>query len=225
MLFAVVCCAQTPYGSVVGRVVDTAQGRVVGSAVKAVNLSTGVETAATTNSEGNYIVPNLVPGLYRVEVQKEGFKRFTREPIDVRAGDRLTLDVELEVGQITQSIVVTSEAPLLQSTTSTIGQTIDHRRLMDLPSPSNSVIFQIALTPGVTPLVAPSGNYAPDREGDSGSFAVSGAPSGTNQVMIDGNPTDIRGSITLHAIPEVIEEVQVQPRPSTPRWGAPWAPS
>jgi hypothetical protein len=212
-LFGVVCFAQMPYGSIVGRIVDKEQGRIPGAAVKAVNLSTQVVTTTRSNTEGNYIVPNLVPGTYRVEIEKDGFKRFSREPIEVRVSDRLTLDVELEIGPVSQSVTVTSEAPLLQSTTATIGQTIDHRRLMDLPSPSSSVIFQIALTPGVTSLVAPGGNFAPDREGDSNQFAVSGAGTGTNQIMIDGNPTDIKGSITLHAIPEVVEEVQVQTTP------------
>ncbi len=213
LLLAVVSFAQMPYGSVVGRIIDKEQARVPGASVKAVNLSTQVVSATKSNNEGNYIVPNLVPGPYRVEIEKDGFKRFTREPVEVRVSDRLTLDVELEIGQVTQSVVVTSEAPLLQSTTATIGQNIDHQRLMDLPSPSNSVIFQIALTPGVTPLVAPGGNYAPDREGDSNQFAVSGTGTGSNQIMVDGNPTDIKGSITLHAIPEVVEEVQVQTTP------------
>lgn len=85
-LSAVVCFAQMPYGSIVGRVVDKEQGRIPGAGVKAVNLSTQVVTTTRSNTEGNYIVPNLVPGTYRVEIEKDGFKRFTREPIEVQIG-------------------------------------------------------------------------------------------------------------------------------------------
>jgi len=210
LLFAAVAVAQTPYGSIVGRVVDRGQALVAGAGIRAVNLSTQVATAASSNNEGNYIVPNLLPGQYRVEVEKPGFKRFTREPVDVRLGDRLTLDVALEIGEMTQSITITSEVPLLESTTATVGQVIDHRRLTDLPVPSSSVIFQLALTPGIVPLGAPSGNWSPDTEGNTDDFAVSGAGGSTNLVSIDGNPNDNRGCITIHPIPEMVEEVRVQ---------------
>jgi len=207
------CLAQDTRGTVLGRITDPSGASVTGAEIRLVNTATGVASTANTNEAGNFIVPNLLPGPYTANVERAGFKRFVRQGIEVRSGERLTLDVTLEIGAVTDAITVTSEAPLLESSTATVGQIIDHRRLTDLPSPSASVIFQVALTPGVTPLVAPGGNFAPDREGDSNQFAVSGAPSGTNQVMIDGNPTDIRGSITLHAIPEVVEEVQVQTTP------------
>lgn len=205
--------AQESRGTILGRITDPTGSVVPEAEVRFTNTATGVVSTAKTNDAGNFIVPNLLPGPYIANVERTGFKRFVREAIEVRGGERLTLDVTLEVGAVSDSVTVTSEAPLLESTTATVGQIIDNRRLTDLPSPSASVIFQVALTPGVTPLVAPGGNFAPDREGDSNQFAVSGAPSGSNQVMIDGNPTDIRGTITLHAIPEVVEEVQVQTTP------------
>jgi hypothetical protein len=207
------CLAQDPRGSILGRITDPSGAVITGAEIRAVNKETGVATTARANDAGNYILPNLLPGSYNATVERPGFKRFVREGIEVRVGEKLTLDVALDVGAVTESVTVTSQAPLLESTSASIGQVVDHQRLVDLPSPSSSVIFQIALTPGVTSLVAPGGNFAPDREGDSNQFAVSGAPSGSNMVMIDGNPTDIKGSITLHAIPEVVEEVQVQTTP------------
>ncbi|MFN7932415.1 MAG: TonB-dependent receptor [Bryobacteraceae bacterium] len=212
-LFAVILQSQDSRGTILGRITDPTNSVMAGAEVRLTNTATGVIHTGRTNDAGNFIVPNLLPGPYTATIERTGFKRFVREGIEVRGGERLTLDVTLEVGAVSDSITVTSEAPLLESTTATVGQIIDNRRLTDLPSPSASVIYQVALTPGVTPLVAPGGNFAPDREGDSNQFAVSGAPSGTNQVMIDGNPTDIKGSITLHAIPEVVEEVQVQTTP------------
>ncbi|MBL8173349.1 MAG: TonB-dependent receptor [Bryobacterales bacterium] len=212
-VFTILVFAQDPRGTLLGRISDPTGSVIVDAEVRLTNTATGVVSTAKTNDAGNFTVPNLLPGPYIANVERTGFKRFVRQGIEVRGGERLTLDITLEVGAVSDSITVTSEAPLLESTTATVGQIIDNRRLTDLPSPSASVIFQVALTPGVTPLVSPSGNFAPDREGDSNQFAVSGAPSGSNQVMIDGNPTDIRGTITLHAIPEVVEEVQVQTTP------------
>jgi hypothetical protein len=202
--------AQSPYGSLVGRVVDRQSANVAGAVVRALNLNTQVTTTASSNADGNYLLTTLTPGAYRVEIEKAGFRRFTREPVEVSAGERLTLDVALEIGAVTESITVVSEAPLLESTTASVGQVVDHRTVTDLPSPSSSVIFQIAMAPGIAPLSSPSGNWSPDTEGNTSSFAVSGAGSGSNSVMMDGNPMDNRGSITFHAIPEMVEEVRVQ---------------
>ena len=179
IILSIQVLAQDSRGTVLGRIIDPTGSVVPDAEVRFTNTATGVVNTAKTNEAGNVIVPNLLPGPYVANVERTGFKRFVRQGMEVRGGERLTLDITLEVGAVSDSITVTSEAPLLESTTATVGQIIDNRRLTDLPSPSASVIFQVALTPGVTPLVAPGGNFAPDREGDSNQFAVSlppGAP-------------------------------------------------
>lgn len=209
------CCpmlmlAQAPYGSIVGRVLDSAEARVPEARVLATNLATSVQTEARTNAEGNYELRTLVPGLYRVGVEMKGFKRLEREPIEVRVGDVLTLDVTLELGEITERVTVTSEAPLLESSTASLGQVVDSRRVHDLPRSGASVIYLMQLTPGVVGPAAPTSFWTPNNFGRTSSLAVSGSRPGQTLYAIDGNPINNITSTTLSPFPEMIQEVRVQ---------------
>lgn len=83
--------AQNPYGRITGRVTDAAGAVAPGATVRAVNVETNVAVTTTTNNEGNYELPNLNPGRYRLVVELAGFKRYERGPFELRVGDVLTL--------------------------------------------------------------------------------------------------------------------------------------
>jgi hypothetical protein len=85
---------------------DSTGGGIPGAHVKAVNTATGVELAAVSNESGNYTLPYLLAGAYRIEAQATGFKRSVRDNIELRINDRVELNIELEVGQATESIEV-----------------------------------------------------------------------------------------------------------------------
>src|SRR5512132_2477668 len=116
LLCGTLCLAQDPRGAIVGRVTDPSGAVMAGAEVRAVNTETGVATATRTNDAGNFILPNLLPGTYTASIERAGFKRFVREGIEVRVGERLTLDVALDVGAVTESVTVSSQAPLLETT-------------------------------------------------------------------------------------------------------------
>src|SRR3954465_13241151 len=97
---------QETRGAILGRVSDSTGGAIPGAQVKAVNTATGVELSAVTNDSGNYTLPYLLTGTYRVEAQAKGFKRSVREGIELRINDRVDLNFELEVGQTTETIEV-----------------------------------------------------------------------------------------------------------------------
>jgi len=157
--------SQTPDGQITGRISDTAGARIPKAAVTAVNVATGVKTATVTNEEGNYRLRNLIPGVYRLEAEAPGFKRFVRQPIEVRVGDILTIDVGLELGAVTESITVTAEAPLLEAASSSLGKVVDNRRIMDLPVPGGSVFYLMQMTPGVISTASPTNLYNANEMG------------------------------------------------------------
>src|SRR5262245_23965722 len=121
LLLSAVCAAQDPRGAVVGQVSDSSGGAVPGASVRAVNNETNVATSAVTNAQGNYELLYLLPGVYNLAVEHAGFKGSSQPGITVRIGDRIRIDVRLEVGSITESVQVTAQAPVLESTTATVG--------------------------------------------------------------------------------------------------------
>ncbi|HWB99295.1 MAG TPA: carboxypeptidase-like regulatory domain-containing protein, partial [Bryobacteraceae bacterium] len=201
---------QTPTGHIKGRVTDKAQAVVPGARVEAVNTATNVTTRVESNLEGNYEVPNLIPGIYRLEIRKDGFKQYVREPIQVRVGDVLTIDASLDVGDVAESIVVNAESPMLQAATAGLDQVIDTRRIEDLPAPGNSVIYLLQTAPAITVTTAPTNLWPPDAVGSAGGTAVAGTVA-TSQYSMDGIPMMSRnGTFTVNPQPEMVQEFAVQ---------------
>src|SRR4051794_21219216 len=100
--------AQDARGTILGRVTDPTGAIVAGAKVDAVNADTGVHSATTSNSAGDYILPYLLPGSWNLTVENAGFKSATRQGIDLRDGARVSTDIRLEVGDTTQRVEVTA---------------------------------------------------------------------------------------------------------------------
>ena len=105
--------AQTTFGSIVGTVTDPTGAGVAGTPVNLTNLGTGAKQTQNTNTQGLYQFVNLTPGNYSVEVSKTGFKRFLRSPVTVQTETTTPINVSLQVGEVTQTVEVTSQTPLL----------------------------------------------------------------------------------------------------------------
>src|SRR3954453_23008305 len=136
---------QETRGAIQGRVLDSTGGAIPGAQVKAVNTATGVELSAATNESGNCTLPYLLAGTYRIQAQAKGFKRSVRDVIELRINDRVDLNFELEVGQTSESIEVTADAPLLDTASSSLGQVVDQRRITELPTFGGSVMSLVQL--------------------------------------------------------------------------------
>src|ERR1051326_9230698 len=103
-----------------------ASGSVVPFArITATQTEMNTHVSAVSNASGNYELPYLVPGPYLVTVTANGFKRYTRGPVEVRVGDAVTLDMQLEVGAVTESVEVRAEAPLLETSSASVAQVMD----------------------------------------------------------------------------------------------------
>src|SRR5262245_53196330 len=130
---AAIGLAQEFRGSITGRVVDNNGAAVANAAVNITNTATNVSSSATTNESGDYSALYLIPGSYSITIEAAGFKKSTRQNIEVRVGDKLQIDLQLQVGNVSDTVNVTADAPMLETNSATAGQVIDRRRISELP--------------------------------------------------------------------------------------------
>jgi predicted amidohydrolase len=183
LLFLGIAVAQDPRGSIIGRVTDSSNSAIPNVEVRATNSSTSVSAAARTNQAGNYSIPFLTPGLYTVTAELTGFKKYSRENIHLRVSETVELNLSLEVGQITESIDVKAETPLLDTASATLGQVVDERRILDLPTSGGNPVELAFLTPGVIT----NRSMIPMKAAFNGTaVSADGSPAFTNEFQLDG---------------------------------------
>src|SRR5262245_24922114 len=125
--------AQESRGAISGRVTDASGGVLPGAGVTAVNLETNSTTAVVANATGQYALLYLNPGLYRVTVEIQGFRKAAADNLTVRVGDKLNLDFRLEPQAATEEIEVVATPALLESGSATTGQVIDSKLISEIP--------------------------------------------------------------------------------------------
>lgn len=199
--------AQEYRGSLSGRVVDPGGGVVPGALVTVMNTATNVRLTTETNGQGNYTISLLQPGSYSLRVERAGFKAFERSPIEVRINQVVQVDAELAIGSTTETVNVQAETPLLDMGSASVGQTIDSRRLQELPIQQGVAWHMIGLSAGV---VKTGTNMLDENpyDGTPTSYAVHGAPANSNLITIDGATTG-RGSSNFTPPQDAIGEMRV----------------
>jgi hypothetical protein len=206
--------AQDPYGRITGRVVDSAAAVVPGVNIRVTNTETSVPTIAISDSAGNYEARNLVPGLYMIVAESKGFKRYQRGPVEVRVSDVLTIDIALQLGDVNESVTVTTEAPLVEGASGSLSQVVDQHRLEDLPMPSSAAMYLTQLIPGVTQTTPPSGNWQINQAGNMSNFGTYGTATQTSEYTLNGVPNMRQyGMINFQPMPEILQEFRVETAP------------
>ncbi len=205
--------AQEYRATLLGLVSDPSGAAVSGARVMATNLASGVTVRSESNQTGNYLIPFLLPGSYRLEVEKAGFKSFERAPLELRVNDRVRLDVPLEIGEVTERVTVTAEAPLVEASTASRGQIIENRKITDLPIGGKNPFMLMGLSAGVQ--FAGSLQYArPFDVGSSSDVSINGGRRGINEFQIDGvsDNVGIGARPTVAYVPpvEATQEFKVQ---------------
>ena len=171
--------AQSPDGNINGLVSDPSSAVVVGAEVVAVNDVTGVQYTTRTNGEGIYVLPNLPPGPYRVQVSKIGFKTLIKPDIVLNVQDSLSINFTLLVGAFHEIVTVQGGAPLVNTENATVSTVVDRQFAENLPMNGRSFQTLIELTPGV--VIVPGDNGL-----DSGQFSINGQRPSSNYWMVDG---------------------------------------
>jgi hypothetical protein len=201
--------AQEFRGTLTGRVVDAQSAAVPGAKIVAVLVATGAQSATGSGPDGLFTIPFLSPGMYRVEAEVPGFKKYIRENLQVDAGDRVGIDIQLQIGQQTESITVSADAPLLDTTTATAGQVINSAQVENMPMNGRTPLVLAQLAFGVVPNSDPKFNRPFDNAGPSG-FSMGGAPAQTNELLVDGAPDttwDLR--VSYNPPVDAVQEVRV----------------
>jgi len=202
--------AQDARSSILGRVIDPTGAVVVGAIVEATNADTGVRATAPTNASGDFLLPFLIPGPYSIKVEAPGFKRWTRSGIQARVDDRLTIDVAMEIGQQTETVRVTAESPLLDTSTGSMGQVIDSRRVLELPLIAGNVTVMANMSPGVIFMPTFPKDVRPFDTGSGSAIAGDGTRIGTAQFQVDGAMNNANTGFAYSPPPGVVQEVKVQ---------------
>src|SRR5215471_10689533 len=127
-----VLLAQT-FGEFTGTVTDASGAAVAGAAVKVSHAATNQVRQVVTNESGNFTVPFLAPGIYDINVEKEGFKSDTRKQIELQVGAVVRLNFTLEIGAVTQVLEVTGGAPLLETENAAVGTVVENNRIVEMP--------------------------------------------------------------------------------------------
>ncbi|MEK7403469.1 MAG: TonB-dependent receptor [Acidobacteriota bacterium] len=197
-------------GTILGRVTDQTNAVMVGARVEVTNTATGVRSASVTNESGDYLFPFLIPGPYTLMVESPGFKTFTRAGLNIRVNDRITIDVRMELGQAAESVQVVAETPILDTSTSSMGQVIDSKTILDLPLKDGMVIIMATFSPGVQFLPQRTGYTRPFDVGTPSQLSIDGTRTGSNEFMMDGAPNMQRNGVAYSPPPGVVEEFKVQ---------------
>src|SRR6201981_2479730 len=159
--------AQSPNGNINGLVSDTSRAAVVGAEIVAVNDVTGVQYTTKTNDEGIYVLPNLPPGPYRVQVSKIGFKTLIKPDVTLNVQDSLSINFTLLLGAFHEIVTVQGGAPLVNTESGSVSTVVDRNLVENLPLNGRSFNTLLQLTPGVVIAQSPS-SYTP------GQFSIAG---------------------------------------------------
>jgi len=194
LVIALPLVAQETRSTIQGRVLDPQSSVVAGARVTVVNIERNTAVRTTTNETGRYEASLLLPGQYRISVEASGFKKLVREGIALAVGTRLQVDLQLELGEVTESITVTGETPLLETRPSSSGGLVDSRSLMDLPVTSNNALLLVKLTVGIQ--TTGISTYIPLHGVGSGSdYGAYGLVRRGNDWTIDGAPNNRGASV------------------------------
>lgn len=179
----------TGTATLVGTVTDQSGARVAGAQVTVVNTATGFTSNTVTTPEGDYYVPYLIPGPYRLTIEAAGFKRYVRDGIVLRTNETPRIDVQLEVGAVTEAINVTGEAPLLETETAATGQILSGDTIVKIPVLQKYAFRILLYFPGTSNI---NGQHIVGQreramgytlDGVSGKEPVRGPVGATNQVV------------------------------------------
>ena len=195
-------------GTIHGVVSDPTAASVPNAAVTVVLDERGTTRTVSTDAQGSFVFPELPIGTYSVRVAASGFKTFLQSGIELTANANARVDAQLQVGESTQSVEVTSEAPLVDSRSSTVGTLIDQQRVTDLPINGRNIIGLAGILPGVADVSAPQ-TFTGDRSGPT--VSVSGSRQNENLFLFDGADFNavFRNTGLNYPPPDALQEVKV----------------
>ncbi len=210
--FSAPLCAQGVQGTLRGLVTDSSGAAVPNAGIEIKNTSTNVAVNTVSDSAGLYAAPYLNPGMYTVTAKANGFKTLIRENVELNVGDTLNVDVKLDVGTVTEQLVVTAESPILETAKADRGTLVDQQSVEELPLNGRNPFMLARIVAGVNY----NGASIYQRPFDNGAIAqwsINGGLSESNEFLLDGSPNNAEaGTNNLAYVPPVdaVQEFKIQ---------------
>ncbi len=208
LLFSAVSVkAQETTGTITGQVTDQSGAVVAGADLTLKHLRTGEERKTLSNEEGYYSLTLVPPGVYDLSVKATGFKEFINKEVELFVNDRKLLNVQLETGAVTETVTVTADAPIIQSSP-TVGDVVENRKIVEIPLNNRSFLQLLTLVPGVT-----SDDAAEQGIGGLAitSISIAGNRRNSTNYLVDGvGNVDVGSNITLLSTPTVQLDSRIQ---------------
>jgi hypothetical protein len=206
--------AQETRGRITGRVTDSSKATVPGATVTVTDATRGTTATAVSNEQGLFQVNYLLPGTYRLLVELTGFKKYSQENVIVQLGQTVDLPVALEVGALEESVSVTAETPVVNTSDASMGLVVDQARLASLPLIHGDPYKIMGLAPGL----AHSGSQRLDRPYEPThivGYAYDGTRSNRSDLLVDGVPSTATANanevIATYVPPsDLLQEFKVQ---------------
>ena len=209
--------AQVTTADLVGTIRDTSGGVVPGVTVALTNEATGVSRSATTSDGGTYIFTSLQPGRYKLTAEIQGFRKVERTGVELQVNQRAQIDLALELGLVSETVLIVGTAPLLETQSSVLGTVIEEKQVQDLPLSGRNFVQLATLAPGVSG--AGSGmrgtimsGTRPDDLRPGTELFVNGNRENSNNYLYDGIDNNTRLTLVTVMRPnvEAIKEFKVQ---------------
>lgn len=206
--------AQESRGTISGKVLDEGKSVIQGASVRITNVAMGTSISLVTNDNGFYQAPYLLPGTYQITVESKGFKKYIRDGIILRVNDNIEIEIALEVGDVGESVTITADAPVLDTTSGSLGQVIDARRVAELPIPHGDPFKLLGLAAGVSFSRDPRLDR-PFEPTHIVGYSIDGTRANRSDVTIDGVPstsTANAGEVIASFVPpqDLVQEFKVQ---------------
>jgi hypothetical protein len=202
--------AQGTGGRILGRVSDPTGALVAHVKVVATNEATGVSRAVETNESGDYVFPEVPVGVYTLSFELTGFRKNLRHGVTLELNQIITLNMVMQIGQAQEVVDVTSEAPLVDTTSTQLGAVVDDRTMVQLPLNSRDTYQFLQLQPGVMSTVGSSNSiiYGSDSPG---AVSVNGGRGRSNNFSVNGgDANDLFVNLpTVQPSPDSIQEFRV----------------
>jgi hypothetical protein len=219
-IFPAIAFGQSTSGSITGTVADPSGGAISGAAVTLTNLATNAKVSTRSNDSGIYEFVNVAPADYRLEAELTGFRRFLRQPITVQVQQAYRIDIQMQLGSVSETMEVTGETPLLQVQTSSIGEVIAGRSVNEMPLNGRNVYNLMELVPSVVPQGTSGGTSIGMFSASMNNYQVNGAFAGQSAISLDGQPlnTGFWNYASLIPTQDSISEFKVQTNNLGPEW-------
>ncbi|HCC58545.1 MAG TPA: TonB-dependent receptor [Solibacterales bacterium] len=210
VLGCAILSAQEFRSTVSGRVTDQQSAAIPNAEVVLTEISTGATFRTSTDEAGAYTLPFVPPGAYKITASAPGFKSYLQTGIAVQANERPAIDIQLQIGQASETLTVSADAPMLSTETASTGQVINSREIDNIPLNGRTPLVVAQLAFGVIPNSDPRFNRPFDNAGPSG-FSIGGAPAQSNELLLNGSPDVTQNSRVAYNPPiDATQEVKVE---------------